>query len=364
MTNKLTGSILTPAGWIRGTVHFDDAIRHVEGEATEHPTAPYILPGFVDLHVHGGGGADMMEGGISIRQAAALHLRHGTTSMLATSVTAPIDQIERFLDAVNSLSADEPYRHARILGAHLEGPFLNPEKLGAQPPFAIPADAALLAAWADRAPIKVVTFAPERDPDGTLLDLMLARGIKAQIGHSLCDHAMAAACIQRGAGLTHLFNAMSPMSHRGNGAAGAALSHADFAEIIPDLLHVEEGAILAARRAIPNLYGVTDSTAGAGMPDGTYRLGSYEAIKTGNAIRLPSGELAGSVLTMDVALHNLCKIGLPLAEAAERLSTLPANWIGASEIGRIADGCHADLTVFDSQLSLTSVWLAGRQVQG
>lgn len=355
----LEGSILCPQGWLDGRVAFDARIESVGGEPVAAPEPPFVLPGFVDLHNHGGGGADVMSGADGIATAARLHARHGTTSMLATSVTAPASDLARFLGAVAATVAGPPDGAARILGAHLEGPFINPGKLGAQPPHAIPGDADLFRSWAALAPVRVVTLAPECDPDDTLLAAIQAAGARAQIGHSLCDYAEARRGILRGCGVTHLFNAMTGVAHRGNGIAGAALAHADHAEVIPDLVHVEPGAILAARRAIPNLYGVTDATAAAGMPDGPYRLGEYTATKTDGVMRLPDGTLAGSSLTMDVALRNLVAIGLPLAEAARRLSRIPAGWIGQDDIGRIAAGAWADFVVLDADLRVREVRVAG-----
>ena len=355
--------MLTPEGWVAGRVLFAGRVERVEGAATDRPEPPFVLPGFVDLHVHGGGGADMMEGVDAIRRAAALHARHGTTTMLATSVTAPVADTERFLDAVAEAAASSWPDAARVAGAHLEGPFINPCKLGAQPPFAIPADAGLLRGWLARAPVRVVTLAPECDPEGALIPLLLAQGVRPQIGHSLCAYAEAAAALAAGCGATHLFNAMTPLAHRGCGAAGAALAHADWAEVIPDLIHVEPGAILAARRAIPNLYGVTDATAGAGMPDGAYRLGAREVRKALGAMRLADGTLAGSALTMDAALRNLVAIGLPLDEAARRLSELPARWAGLRDAGRVEPGAPADFVVLDAGLRVASVHVAGRPVE-
>jgi N-acetylglucosamine-6-phosphate deacetylase len=360
---SLEGSILCPRGWLQGRVTFDARIGSVTGEPVSSPRPPFILPGFVDLHNHGGGGADVMAGAKALAIAARLHARHGTTSMLATSVTAPAAEIAAFLADVASAVRAPAEGAARILGAHLEGPFINPGKLGAQPPHAIAADAGLLHSWAALAPIAVVTFAPECDPDEALFRAIQGAGARAQIGHSLCDYAEARRGIARGCGVTHLFNAMSPVAHRGNGIAGAALAHADFAEVIPDLVHVEPGAILAARRAIPNLYGVTDATAAAGMPDGDYRLGAYTARKTDGVMRLPDGTLAGSSLTMDAALRNLVSIGLPLAEAARRLSQIPASWIGRSDIGRTSAGGRADLVVLDEGLRVVEVRIAGRPVR-
>ena len=359
---RIEGAVLTEGGWIAGTLRFDEGVLSIGGEPTARPAPPYILPGFVDLHVHGGGGADMMDGAEAIRTAARLHASHGTTAFCATSVTAPAEDIATFLDAVAEVMAHPAPDGARLLGAHLEGPFLNPDKLGAQPPFAIPPDIALLHDWAGRAALRIMTLAPEVDADGALLAALRRLGIRPQLGHSLCSYAEARAALSGGCGITHLFNAMSGLSHRDNGLAGAALALAEGAEIIPDLVHVEAGAILAARRAIPGLYGVTDATAGAGAPDGIYHLGAQEVTKRDGAMRLGDGTLAGSVLTMDQALRNLVAIGLPLAEAARRLSTLPADWLGEDAIGRIRVGGRADLVVLDGALALTRVLIGGRDV--
>ncbi len=355
---KIEGDILTSEGWIRGQVEFDDKIIAVNGKPITMPKPPYILPGFVDLHVHGGAGADMMTGIDAMKTAAEFHASHGTTSLLVTSVTAPLADIDAFLEATAKIVKSRDKSHARVLGAHLEGPFINPDKLGAQPPFAIPAQMSLIQKWLKIAPIKVMTLAPEMDHEAVMNALQEA-GVKVQIGHTLCTYAQAVNALQNGAGVTHLFNAMSGLSHRDNGTAGAALAYADYAEIIPDLHHVEEGAILAARRAIPRLYGVTDAMAGAGMPDGEFQLGTHIAIKHGDEVRLPSGSLAGSVLTMDQALRNFVKIGLPLEEASKRLSTIPANWIGEKTIGRIKNGAHADLIVFNENLQIQQMIIAG-----
>ena len=358
----IDATILTPGGWIAGRLRHGATVESVDGTPVASPEPPYLLPGFVDAHVHGGGGADVMAGADAIRTAAAPHARHGTTTMLATSVTAPVDATEAFLAAAAEVAAEPATGRARILGVHAEGPFLNPDKLGAQPPYAIPADPALMERWLSLAPIRVVTLAPEADPDDRLRDLLMARDVRVQIAHATCAYARAAAWIAAGAGVTHLFNAMSGVAHRGNGIAGAALAHADYAEIIPDLIHVEPGAILAARRAIPNLYAVTDATGGAGMPDGDYALGALTATKKDGAMRLPDGTLAGSALTMDQALRNLVAIGLPLDEAARRVSTLPADWLGETGIGRLALGAAADMVLLDADLTVRRVLIAGKEI--
>ena len=358
---ELAGTILTPVGWVAGRIAFDDRIRVIDGDpvAAPGPEDTVIVPGFVDCHIHGGGGADIMSGPEALAITARMHARHGTTSLVATTVTAPLDDLDAALDGIAAVMADPPPDAARVLGVHLEGPFLNPGKLGAQPPYAIPGDAETFARLAARAPVRIITLAPECDPDGAVADAARSVGARVQVGHSLCAYAEAAAAIEAGAGITHLFNAMTPVAHRNNGVAGAALACADWAEIIPDLIHVESGAILAARRAIPNLYAVTDATAGAGMPDGPYALGRLRAIRKDGAMRLPDGTLAGSTLTMDQALRNFVAIGLPLDEAARRVSTLPADWLGEEEIGRLTVGAKADLVELTPDLTVASVRIDG-----
>lgn len=357
---ELNGTILTPDGWVAGTVTFDGRIDAIDGTTVEEPEPPFILPGFVDLHVHGGGGADMMTGEAAIRCAARLHARHGTTSLLATTVTAPMGEIEAALTAARAVMDTPGGNEARVLGVHLEGPFINPDKLGAQPPYAVPGDPDTLRRLMAIAPVRVMTFAPECDPGGRLLDALVEAGVRPQLGHTLCSYAQARAALAKGCGVTHLYNAMTALAHRAPGLVGATLAHADYAEVIPDLIHVEAGALFAARRAVPRLYGVTDATAGAGMPDGEYPLGRHRAVKKDGAMRLADGRLAGSALTMDKALANLVAIGVPLAEAAWRLSTVPSDWLGLEDVGRLTPGAQADLILLDADLAVRSVIINGR----
>ncbi len=187
-----------------------------------------------------------------------------------------------------------------------------------------------------------------------------------QIGHSAASYEDACAALSHGAaGFTHLFNAMSALHHRAPGVAGAALAHAMHAELIPDLLHVHPGAIHAALRAIPGLYCVTDSTAAAAMPDGEYTLGRHRVSKCLGAVRLADGTLAGSTLTMDQALRNLVgPLGLSLVQAAQRVSTHAARYLGLTDRGVIAPGAYADLVQCDAQLALQGVMVEGDTVHG
>jgi N-acetylglucosamine-6-phosphate deacetylase len=252
---------------------------------------------------------------------------------------------------------------ARILGVHLEGPYLNPGKLGAQPHATTVAVLDEVLHYLALAPIRIVTLAPEIAGHLDIIRELTARGVRVQLGHTLGSYDDALNALQHGAaGFTHLFNAMSPLHHRDPGMVGAALAHAAYAEIIPDLLHVHPGAIHAAMRAIPGLYVVTDSTSAAGMPDGEYRLGSQRVTKCLGGVRLADGTLAGSTLTMDQALRNLVSIGLPIADVSARLSRHAADYLGLSDRGRLAAGAWADIVVMDRHLSLAAVYVEGEAV--
>jgi N-acetylglucosamine-6-phosphate deacetylase len=366
----IDGLIVAPEGLLRGRVVIDGArIAAVEGrrvadDAWRGSAEPIVVPGFIDLHVHGAGGADTMQAGTAIDTIARTHARHGTTALLATTMTAPRAEIEAALDALASACRERTRGAARVLGVHLEGPFISPDKLGAQPDFTQPPSAAEIFALAQRAPIRVVTLAPELPGALEAVAALVAAGLRVQIGHSAATYEEAFAALDRGAsGFTHLFNAMSALHHRAPGMAGAALAHAAQAELIPDLLHVHPGAMRAALRAIPGLYCVTDSTAAAGMPDGDYTLGRQRVRKCANGVRLADGTLAGSTLTMDQALRNLVReLGLDLADAARRCATHAARYLGLADRGVIAPGAWADLVVLDGVLTLQRVLIEGDEL--
>jgi N-acetylglucosamine-6-phosphate deacetylase len=369
--DRIEGFVLTPAGFVRGELrHEGGRVANVQGtpvadiEQVRDGSAPIVLPGFIDLHVHGGGGRDSMEGGDAVAAIARLHARHGTTALLATTMTAPLAELKRALRAMAPACAERPTGAARLLGVHLEGPYLSPDRLGAQPDFTRTATVAEVLALHALAPIRLITLAPEVPGHLALIAPLADAGFVVQVGHSDGRYEDGEAALAAGArGFTHLFNAMSGFHHRAPGMAGAALAHATHAEIIPDLLHVHPGAIRAALRAIPGLYCVTDSTAAAGMPDGDYRLGRHRVTKCLGGVRLADGTLAGSTLTMDQALRNLVgTLGLDLADASRRLSTHAADFIGLADRGRLAPGAWADCVVVDRDLALQRVWVEGERV--
>jgi N-acetylglucosamine-6-phosphate deacetylase len=370
-SRQLTGHVLTPQGFIRGTLSVvDGRIAAIEGQAISEGEArlsaePLILPGFIDLHVHGGGGFDTMEGGDAVAEIARVHARHGTTSMLATTMTAPMADISQAMAALAAACRTHQLGGAHVMGVHLEGPYINPGALGAQPDFARPASVDEVKALHAIAPIRLITLAPELPGNLDLIAPLRAAGFHVQIGHTAGTYEDGVAALQRGAtGFTHLFNAMSKFHHREPGIAGAALAHAEFAEIIPDLLHVHPGAIRAALRAIPGLFCVTDATAAAGMPDGDYRLGRQTVHKCLGGVRLADGTLAGSTLTMDQALRNLVALGLSLAEASSRTSRHAATYLRLPDRGQLAVGAVADVLMLDAAtLHLQAVWVEGEPVE-
>jgi N-acetylglucosamine-6-phosphate deacetylase len=362
----LTANIPTPHGWIHATIQAQNGrITAISGNAADPSTndAPYILPGFIDLHVHGGGGADVMEAGNAIEAITRTHARFGTTSLLATTMTAPRDELMAVVAGLGDVAKNRVPGGARVLGVHLEGPYINPGKLGAQPDAAVEAVLDEVLKYLSIAPIRVVTIAPEISGHMEIISEINARGVRVQLGHSLGTYDDAVAAMKHGArSFTHLFNAMSPLHHRNPGMVGAALAHAEYAEIIPDLLHVHPGAIRAAMRAIPRLYVVTDSTSATGMPDGEYRLGSQHVTKCLGGVRLADGTLAGSTLTMDQALRNLVSLGLPMADVSNRMSRYAADYLGLEDRGRLARGAWADIVVFDRELALTATYVEGESI--
>ena len=285
--------------------------------------------------------------------------------MLATTMTAPLSDLVTAFGALTEVVAQLGARAARVLGVHLEGPFINPGKLGAQPNFARPVHPDEIRRLHAMAPIKLITLAPETAGNMEVIESLCAAGYRVQIGHTLGSYEDGVQALARGAGgFTHLFNAMTGMHHREPGMVGAALAHAQYSEIIPDLLHAHAGAIRVALRAIPCLYCVTDSTAAAGMPDGDYKLGRHKVTKCLGGVRLPDGTLAGSTLTMDQALRNLVvELGLDLADASRRTATYAADYLGATDRGRLQPGAYADWVVMDRDLQLTDVFVEGASIE-
>jgi N-acetylglucosamine-6-phosphate deacetylase len=326
----------------------------------------WLLPGFVDLHVHGGGGADVTASPEALRAAVAFHRRHGTTSTLVSLVTAPLNALERQLGWVADYVAEDD----GVLGAHLEGPFLSQVRCGAQnPAFLRTPDRDDLARLVDaaRGTLRSVTIAPELPDALDVLKDVQQAGAIAAIGHTDATYVEAMAAIDAGATLaTHLFNGMRPIHHREPGPAAAAL-RADLAcEIINDGVHLHPAITGLVNERPGRLVLVTDAIDAAGMGDGEVELGGQRvSVRNGEARLVPGGSLAGSTLTLDAAVRRAVQqCGLTVAEASRAASGTPARLLGrAGELGAISAGLAADLVLLDEDLHLTRVMRRGRWLE-
>jgi N-acetylglucosamine-6-phosphate deacetylase len=329
----------------------------------------WLVPGYIDPHVHGGGGSQCNTSDAEeITEVARFHARHGTTGLLATTVAAPMKELEGALGAITRCTAQT------LLGAHLEGPFLSRERPGAMDPATfIDPDAEqlgrLLQAGAGR--VRVMTIAPELRGSLELVELLARAGIVASVGHTDATYAEVRAATHAGAiAATHAFNAMAPFHHREPGAVGAALDLPGIScELICDGVHVDPVAMRLLYRAkgVSRVRLVTDAMAAAGMPDGEYRLGGRAiAVVGGRAVLAGGGSIAGSTLTMEAAVQNAVRfLGISVQEAVLMASTNSARLLGLQERkGRITAGSDADLVVLDDLLAVQGTMVAGQWMFG
>jgi N-acetylglucosamine-6-phosphate deacetylase len=324
----------------------------------------WLLPGFIDIHVHGGGGHDVASTARDLAAAVAFHRSHGTTRTLISLAAAPLDDLARQLGWIADLVASGPSTSGHVVGAHLEGPFLSPERRGAQNPanLLLPdreTFAELLAAA--RGTLRCITIAPELPGALDLIADAVAAEVVAAIGHSDATYAEAVAGVEAGASLaTHLCNGMRPFDHREPGVVLAALDRLT-CEVINDGLHVHPMVTALVARDPGRLVLVTDAMGAAGAGDGEFTLGDQIVTVLEGEARLPSGSLAGSTLTMDVALRRaVLDSGLSIEAASAAASGNPARVLNlADSCGRIAAGLDADLVVLDADLRLQRVMSLG-----
>jgi N-acetylglucosamine-6-phosphate deacetylase len=363
------GAILTPRGWVSGKVEFSGArISAISGEARPagaRAPGPFLIPGFIDLHVHGGAGEDWQSEEEGVRAFVRYHTSQGTTAIAPTSATGPLPAIEKSLGIIARMVGQRGKGEAVTLGAHLEGPFVNPRKPGAmEVSQIIDGDPEMTRRWLSQHKIIVSTVAPEAPNGLEVMRIFAEAGCRPQIGHSVATPEICAEAFDHGcAGFTHLFNAMSQTEHRAPGVAAYALAKAEYAEIICDLVHVDPTVLLAAYRAIPRLYAITDASGAAGTPDGTFVRGGRPVVKKGQRITLTNGvTLAGSAVTMLDCFRNLVSLGLTIEQAAEMTSTRQADYLGLSDLGRLKVGVRACMIKFDPELNLLGVWVDGESI--
>ena len=342
----------------------------------------WLVPGFIDTHVHGVGGVDVLAGGDAVARVAAMLPRYGVTAFLPTSVACPPDVLATFRAAVGRATAFDGESGARVLGAHLESNFIAPDYKGAQPARClrrppVPGEpllhegtftgAAILATIDQHAPaVRIVTVAPELPHALDLIARLAAAGHRVSLGHSGATYEEGRAGIAAGARhATHLFNRMPPFTHRAPGLAGAVLGAPEVTcEVIVDGVHVHPGAIALAVRARgpEGIAAITDGTAASGLPVGAVTaLGEHEIHVRADRAELADGTLAGSVATMDGVFRRLVHdVRLDIGEAVRLTATTPAEATGRPELGRLAVGAAADLVWLDDHFRVRRTWVAGR----
>lgn len=388
----LAGAIYTPTEEIlNGTILINghriakvgprQHIKIPSGAAVIENQDRIVVPGFIDMHIHGAAGHDLMEASPESVSAVGAYLaRHGTTSFLATTITATLQRTLRaarglgeIVRAAENLSSGSASHGpgAQPIGIHFEGPFLNVEKRGAHPaaqirkPSIVTLDQLLEAAGGAA---RVLTIAPEVNGAAAVLKHARSRGLAVGIGHSNAAYEEAVRAIEAGAThATHMYNAMRAFSHRDPGIIGAVLTDDRIsAELICDGVHVDPPAVrlLVKAKGLERVILVSDGLSAAGMPDGKYRLGGFTIHVVGGVCRTAEGTLAGSTLTSDAALRNLSNFTKLSYRQCLRCATLnPAKILGTEkQKGVISPGADADLAILDQNYYVTQTYVRGRAV--
>jgi N-acetylglucosamine-6-phosphate deacetylase len=366
----IRGRVVTPDGVIDdGLVRLaEDRITEVRPAGSTRAAArraAWILPGFVDVHVHGGAGASFTSGDPDqARKAAAFHAQHGTTTMLASLISAPPEHLRAAVAGLTPLVAD-----GVLAGIHLEGPYLSPTRRGAHDPTHLrDPDLAELAELLDLGAVRMVTLAPERPGALDAIRLLRERGAIAAVGHTDATYEQCVAAIEAGATVaTHLGNAMRPVHHRDPGPIVALLDAPSVVcEQIADGVHLHEGMLRhVVRVAGPDRVAlVTDAVAAAGRPDGTYELGGRAISVHDGIARLADGSaIAGSTGTMASAVRHMLHCGLSIVDAAVMAATTPARVLGLDhDLGAVVAGRRADLVLLDERFEVVDVLRSGQPI--
>lgn len=378
---RLTGAdvILPDRVLSQGDITIDgDRIVEVAAGSGGELHGHYVVPGFIDVHVHGVNGRDTLDDAAAVGEIAAFLPRHGTTAFCPTSIACAPAVLRRLLSAIADARSRPRAGSARVLPAHLESNFINPEYNGAQPleclrlPHESHRDDGAFTGLeildviaSARADVGILTVAPEMEGVLDLIPTFVRGGHHVSLGHSGATYDQALAGIEAGARqATHLFNRMTPIGHRAPGLAAAVLESDDVAaELVCDGRHVHPAMmrVAIAAKGPSRVMAITDGTAGAGLPRGATSTIGGRHITVGDVALLDDGTIAGSVLTMDKAFATLVTaIGVSLVDAATMCATTPARELGLRGFGVIATGAAADLAVLDRDLHVVRTYIGGR----
>jgi N-acetylglucosamine-6-phosphate deacetylase len=363
-------AVVVADGRIKSIIPEEMISHHLPAKHYAFPANYYLVPGFIDLHIHGAHGHDVMDGSEeALHKISHALAEEGVTGFLATTMTADNDYIENILKIIASIKPDST--SAKILGAHLEGPFIAKEKMGAQmgEKIQLP-DVSLMKHWQKVAQgtIKIVTLAPELPGAIPLIKALRDMGIVASVGHTNATYDETCAAIAAGCThATHLFNAMRGLHQREPGAVGALLlSEEVIAELIADGVHLHPAILqlILRLKGKDRLVLITDAMRAKCMGNGQYELGGQPVFVQDNLAKLSDGTLAGSVLRLPEAIKNMVKFSeCSLADAIYMAATNPARVLGLEgSKGSIAVGKDADLVVMDAELGVQFTMREGREV--
>jgi len=359
------GSVLVENGKIKAINPASyNTVEVIDGEGL------YLSPGFIDVHIHGAGGYDTMDGTYeAINEISKTIVKHGTTSFTPTTMTVAISDIRKSMEAIKEAKLNGT-DGANVLGAHLEGPFISGKAIGAQNPnfLAEPTLENFKAMVGDCEDAVVsITIAPEIPGAKELAKELSRKGIVCSIGHTKATYSEAMEGIKCGfSHATHLFNAMTPFTHREPGVVGAIFDSDITTETISDGIHISYPSLRIAykQKTTDKVLLVTDAMMACCMPDGMYTLGGQDVVVKEGAARLVSGSLAGSVLTLDKAVYNVYKnVGYPLHEAVKMATYNAAKHCKVdNKKGLIKEGYDADLLLFDDEINIKKVFVGGKEV--
>ncbi len=357
--NKVSGKIINYNTSYIGDVYFSEKINELKiKDSNDYNNI--IIPGFIDLHCHGGNGFDVMEGSKSIIEMSKYHLMHGTTSIMPTTWTNTLENTISALKGFNEITND----NQNILGIHLEGPFINSNKLGAQPNLTEKPSLDFIKKILEIANVKIITLAPEIDGMQEFINYLVDLNIKVQFGHTLADFSCCDKIMKDyEVGFTHLYNAMSGNDHRSPGVLSAAFLKGKYAEIICDNIHVSKEAIKIAKKCIPGLYAITDSINASGLNDGEYIFAKNNIKKENNSVKIKSdGTLAGSIVTMDQTFKNLISMDFSLEEAVALTSYNASKYLNLDNVGIIQKNFLSNFLILDKEFNLKEVYLRGKKI--